>query len=155
VVRPCRLGRTRRRVGDLNGHPTGTTAIPTVGLVKDFGTTRALDHLDLTIPAGEVPGFLDPNGAGKTTTIRILLGLLRRTAGDVTAAITALLLGPIFGPSLGLPEPILELSPFTHVPTVPATDASAAPLLVLIGICVTLATLGVMALRRRSLILPA
>ncbi len=58
--------------------------ISTRGLVKDFGTTRALDHLDLTVPGGEVHGFLGPNGAGKTTTIRILLGLLRRTTGEVT-----------------------------------------------------------------------
>jgi ABC-2 type transport system ATP-binding protein len=56
----------------------------TRGLVKDFGATRALDHLDLTIPAGEVHGFLGPNGAGKTTTIRILLGLLRASGGRVT-----------------------------------------------------------------------
>ncbi|GCD88958.1 ABC transporter ATP-binding protein [Nocardioides sp. LS1] len=59
-------------------------AIQTRGLVKDFGTTRALDHLDLAIPTGEVHGFLGPNGAGKTTAIRILLGLLRRTSGEVT-----------------------------------------------------------------------
>ena len=59
-----------------------TAAISVSGLVKDFGTTRALDHLDLTVRTGEVHGFLGPNGAGKTTTIRILLGLLRRDAGD-------------------------------------------------------------------------
>jgi ABC-type multidrug transport system ATPase subunit len=60
------------------------TAILTRGLVKDFGATRALDHLDLTIAAGEVHGFLGPNGAGKTTTIRVLLGLLRASGGEVT-----------------------------------------------------------------------
>ncbi len=60
------------------------TAILTRGLVKDFGPTRALDHLDLAVPVGEVHGFLGPNGAGKTTTIRILLGLLRKTAGEVS-----------------------------------------------------------------------
>jgi ABC-2 type transport system ATP-binding protein len=54
------------------------------GLVKDFGATRALDHLDLTVRSGEVHGFLGPNGAGKTTTVRILLGLLRRDAGEAT-----------------------------------------------------------------------
>jgi ABC-2 type transport system ATP-binding protein len=53
------------------------------GLVKTFGTTRALDGLDLSVRAGEVHGFLGPNGAGKSTTIRILLGLLRKNAGDV------------------------------------------------------------------------
>src|SRR5512146_608339 len=53
------------------------------GLVKTFGSTVALDGLDLTVPAGEVHGFLGPNGAGKSTTIRILLGLLRPDAGEV------------------------------------------------------------------------
>jgi polyether ionophore transport system ATP-binding protein len=53
------------------------------GLVKTFGTTRALDGLDLSVRAGEVHGFLGPNGAGKSTTIRILLGLLRKDAGEV------------------------------------------------------------------------
>jgi ABC-2 type transport system ATP-binding protein len=53
------------------------------GLVKTFGRTRALDGLDLSVRAGEVHGFLGPNGAGKSTTIRILLGLLRRDAGEV------------------------------------------------------------------------
>jgi ABC-2 type transport system ATP-binding protein len=61
-----------------------TAAISVSGLVKNFGTTRALDHLDLTVSAGEVHGFLGPNGAGKTTTIRVLLGLLRRDGGQVT-----------------------------------------------------------------------
>jgi ABC-2 type transport system ATP-binding protein len=61
-----------------------TAAISASGLVKNFGRTRALDHLDLTVAAGEVHGFLGPNGAGKTTTIRVLLGLLRRDGGDVT-----------------------------------------------------------------------
>jgi ABC-2 type transport system ATP-binding protein len=52
-------------------------------LVKTFGSVRALDGLDLRVEAGEVHGFLGPNGSGKSTTIRILLGLLRRDAGDV------------------------------------------------------------------------
>src|SRR2546429_7980361 len=64
-----------------------TVAIEVAGLVKNFGRTRALDGLDLTVARGEVHGFLGPNGAGKTTTLRILLGLLRADAG------TARLLG--------------------------------------------------------------
>src|SRR5438874_8866828 len=60
-----------------------TTAIDVAGLVKNFGRTRALDGLDLTVRTGEVHGFLGPNGAGKTTTIRILLGLLRADAGEI------------------------------------------------------------------------
>ncbi|HLT15870.1 MAG TPA: ABC transporter ATP-binding protein [Acidimicrobiales bacterium] len=53
------------------------------GLVKTFGSTRALDGLDLEVAPGEVHGFLGPNGSGKTTTIRVLLGLLRADAGEV------------------------------------------------------------------------
>ena len=64
-----------------------TAAIEVAGLVKNFGQTRALDGLDLTVTYGEVHGFLGPNGAGKTTTLRILLGLLHADAG------TARLLG--------------------------------------------------------------
>ena len=53
------------------------------GLVKTFGPTRALDGLDLSVRPGEVHGFLGPNGAGKSTTLRILLGLVRKDAGEV------------------------------------------------------------------------
>ncbi|TKV59273.1 ABC transporter ATP-binding protein [Nakamurella flava] len=52
-------------------------------LQKRFGSVVALDGLDLTVTAGEVHGFLGPNGSGKSTTIRVLLGLLRPTAGQV------------------------------------------------------------------------
>jgi ABC-2 type transport system ATP-binding protein len=61
-----------------------TTHIVLEGLVKTFGSTRALDGLDLTVEDGEVHGFLGPNGSGKTTTIRVLLGLLRPDAGRVS-----------------------------------------------------------------------
>jgi ABC-2 type transport system ATP-binding protein len=52
-------------------------AVRAEGLVKSFGTTRALDGLDLDVAPGEVHGFLGPNGAGKSTTIRVLLGMIR------------------------------------------------------------------------------
>ena len=61
-----------------------TTAIATSGLVKAFGSTRALDGLGLTVNTGEIHGFLGPNGAGKSTTIRVLLGILRADSGSVT-----------------------------------------------------------------------
>jgi ABC-2 type transport system ATP-binding protein len=54
------------------------------GLVKTFGSVRALDGLDLEVETGEVHGFVGPNGAGKTVTTRIILGLLRRDGGEVT-----------------------------------------------------------------------
>jgi len=58
-------------------------AIVLDGLVKDYGTVRALDGIDLEVRPGEVFGFIGPNGAGKSTTIRILLDLLRPSSGTV------------------------------------------------------------------------
>ncbi len=57
------------------------TAVRIHGLSKRYGSTAALSDLDLEITKGEVIGYLGPNGAGKTTTIRLLLGLIRATAG--------------------------------------------------------------------------
>jgi len=53
------------------------------GLTKRFGRSTALDGFHLEVEPGEIHGFLGPNGAGKSTTIRILLGLVRPTAGVV------------------------------------------------------------------------
>jgi ABC-2 type transport system ATP-binding protein len=70
-----------------SGGATGTRDLGPVvvieGLTKTFGSTLALDRLDLTVVKGEVHGYLGPNGAGKSTTLRILLGLLRPDAGTV------------------------------------------------------------------------
>jgi ABC-2 type transport system ATP-binding protein len=60
----------------------GSPVIRTQGLTKRFGDVVALDGLDLEVQRGEVFGFLGPNGAGKSTTIRLLLGLIRPTAGQ-------------------------------------------------------------------------
>src|SRR3712207_1912946 len=59
-----------------------TLAVETSGLAKRFGSTRAVDGVDLAVPSGIVYGVLGPNGAGKTTTIRILATLLRPDAGS-------------------------------------------------------------------------
>jgi ABC-2 type transport system ATP-binding protein len=56
-------------------------AIRTEGLSKRYESVRALENLTLEVSAGEVVGYLGPNGAGKTTTIRLLLGLIRPSAG--------------------------------------------------------------------------
>ncbi|HLY83580.1 MAG TPA: ABC transporter ATP-binding protein, partial [Acidimicrobiales bacterium] len=58
-----------------------TVAIRTESLSKSFGGIEVLDALDLEVSQGEVIGYLGPNGAGKTTTIRLLLGLIRASAG--------------------------------------------------------------------------
>lgn len=53
-------------------------------LTKEYGTTRAVDHLTFDVLPGRVTGFLGPNGAGKSTTMRLLLGLDRITSGTAT-----------------------------------------------------------------------
>jgi ABC-2 type transport system ATP-binding protein len=62
----------------------GTLAIDVHGLTKRFGRKVAVDGIDISVPEGEVWGFLGPNGSGKTTTIRMLCGLLRADAGRGT-----------------------------------------------------------------------
>ncbi|HET7072115.1 MAG TPA: ATP-binding cassette domain-containing protein [Nocardioides sp.] len=58
-------------------------AVRTRGLTKRFGSQTVVDAIDLEVPEGAVYGFLGPNGSGKTTTIRMLLGLVGPSAGDV------------------------------------------------------------------------
>ena len=59
-------------------------AIDARGLRKEFGDKVAVDDFTLQVPQGEVFGFLGPNGAGKTTSVKMLLGLIRPTAGTAT-----------------------------------------------------------------------
>ena len=61
-------------------------SIETTALTKRYGSTTAVDQLDLSVPDGTVYGFLGPNGAGKTTTMRILAGLTTPTSGSATVA---------------------------------------------------------------------
>lgn len=58
-------------------------AIVTRGLSRRFGDLIAVDNLDLTIPKGQVYGFLGPNGSGKSTALRLLCGLLLPSAGEI------------------------------------------------------------------------
>src|SRR3989442_13727648 len=57
-------------------------AVVTRGLTKRFGRIVAVDHLDLTVRAGELYGFLGPSDAGKSTTLRMLCGILEPTDGE-------------------------------------------------------------------------
>jgi ABC-2 type transport system ATP-binding protein len=59
-------------------------AVETHGLTRTFGAFRAVDAIDLAVPAGSFYGFLGPNGAGKSTTIKCLTGLLRPTSGRIS-----------------------------------------------------------------------
>jgi len=60
-----------------------TAAVSTRGLTKRYGSTPALHGIDLDIPRGSVFGMIGPNGAGKTTTMRLLLDIIRPTAGEI------------------------------------------------------------------------
>ena len=94
--RLSRRGRSRRRrsrrsdvgvgtsVGGMSPGDGDRPAIRTEGLTKQFGSFTALDKLTLDVEVGEVFGFLGPNGAGKSTTLRLLLGLIRPTAGSAS-----------------------------------------------------------------------
>ncbi len=102
---------------------TVAAAILTRGLTKQFHQQVAVSSLDLEVPAGSVYGFLGPNGSGKTTTIRMLLGLVTPTAGeveilgrpmpagsaDVMPRVGALVEGPAFHPYLSGRENLARL----------------------------------------------
>jgi ABC-2 type transport system ATP-binding protein len=62
------------------------TIIETRGLTKRFGELTAVDHLDLTVAAGEIFGLVGPDGAGKTTTLRMLCGLMDPSEGSALVA---------------------------------------------------------------------
>ena len=64
--------------------PSAGVSVEFAGLTKRFGSLTAVDDLTFTVEPGRVTGFLGPNGAGKTTTMRMLLGLVRPTAGTAT-----------------------------------------------------------------------
>ena len=66
--------------------PLAQTLIETRRLVKRYGEKVAVDDVTLEVYAGEIFGFLGPNGAGKTTTIKVVIGLLQPSAGEVRVA---------------------------------------------------------------------
>jgi len=98
-------------------------AVTSTGLTKRFRRQVAVDSIDLAVPRGAVYGFLGPNGSGKTTTIRMLLGLIRPTAGGhtllgsampehagtVLPRVGALVEGPAFHPYLSGRANLLRL----------------------------------------------
>src|SRR4029450_8590466 len=107
--------RRRAARGDLPGAQQVTSAladstpIVTGGLTKRFPRQIAVDRIDLEVPGGAVYGFLGPNGSGKTPTIRMLLGLISPTAGQISPLVSKLALprrigslveGPAFHPYL-------------------------------------------------------
>ena len=85
--------RKQESENDSNHQEAGNrdVAVVTTNLSKDYGNFRALNNLNLSIPAGITYGLLGPNGAGKTTTVRILCGLIQQSSGE----------GYVFGHSMG------------------------------------------------------
>jgi ABC-2 type transport system ATP-binding protein len=88
-------------------------AVRTIGLTKRYGSRTVVDAIDLELPRGVISGFVGPNGAGKTTTLRMLLGLIRPSAGagevlgqpitapaDYLGRVGALIESPAFYPTL-------------------------------------------------------
>ena len=81
---PSQASQTTLGTGSAPGSARGAWGIETQGLSKHFGQHKAVDELTIRIPAASITGFVGPNGAGKTTTIRLLLGLVRPSAGSAT-----------------------------------------------------------------------
>jgi len=115
-----------------------TPAIETTGLVKRFGSVTAVAGVDLTVARGDVFGFLGPNGAGKTTTIRMLVALLRPSAGTIRllgepvhpgaeslSRVGALVERPAFYPYLSATENLLLLGAAQGLRGGPARSAIA------------------------------
>jgi ABC-2 type transport system ATP-binding protein len=105
---------TRSEPGDIDtakevaGANVSPPVVETRGLTKRYGSRTVVDALDMRIPPGVVAGFIGPNGAGKTTTLRMLLGLVRPSAGG----------GQVFGMPLD--------SPASYLPSVGALIESPA-----------------------------
>lgn len=132
----------------------GLTAVSTSGLVKAFGRHRAVDQIDLDVPSGAIFGFLGPNGSGKTTTIRMLLGLVAPSAGQVELLgepmpaggskalprVGALIEGPAYHPYLSGEDNLRRLD---------ACDATADPATSRERIAAALARVGLTAAGRK------
>jgi ABC-type multidrug transport system ATPase subunit len=109
--------------------------VETKGLTKRYGERLAVDSVSMTVRRGEVYGFLGPNGAGKTTTLRMMLGLIRPTAGsasilgepagrpDVTGRVGALIEGPGFFPYLSGRDNLRVMASYRGLATSAADEA--------------------------------
>ncbi|MGH3930183.1 MAG: ATP-binding cassette domain-containing protein [Pseudonocardiaceae bacterium] len=111
-----------------SSHPHSRALVQTRELTKHYRAIMAVDRVNLTVRRGEVFGFLGPNGAGKTTTLRMLLGLIRPTAGTATvlghppgdprglARIGAMVETPAFYPYLSGRDNLRVLARYARVP---------------------------------------
>lgn len=91
-----------------------------------------------------------------TAVVTMIMLLPRWSVGlSWTLLVGSIVVGPMFGPSLGLPAWLLDLSPFTHVPNAPAVDPTIGPIVALCLASAVLAAVAITSLRRRNLTLPA
>jgi ABC-2 type transport system permease protein len=122
------------------------------GLFADLTATGSSSRIPTLIEAtlARVPSVLVLGGIAVAA-----FGWLPRRATSVTwgALILALVTGPMIGELLNLPSWVRNVSPFTHAPDTPATDVSAAPLIVMLVIALLLTAAGVLGFRRRDLTL--
>jgi ABC-2 type transport system ATP-binding protein len=123
-------------------------AVESERLSKRFGRQLAVDAIDLAVPRGGVYGFLGPNGSGKTTTIRMLLGLVRPTAGRhallgapmpagaarVLPRVGALIEGPGFHPYLSGRDNLRRLDAADRTAGPATADARVAQSLARVGL---------------------
>jgi putative exporter of polyketide antibiotics len=129
-------------------YTTGTGLAAGRVLGDPAGEVRALIGASLV----QLPGILVIGAA-----VVAAIGLVPRIAGVLSWAVlmASILIGPLFGPGLKLPQWAQDLSPFTHVPKAPAVAVTAAPVVGLITVVAGLALIGLVSLRRRDLALPA
>jgi ABC-2 type transport system ATP-binding protein len=90
----------------LLAQPDRVDPVRVIGLTKRYGHVVAVDGLTLTVRRGEVYGFLGPNGAGKTTTLRMLVGLVRPTAGRAQ----------VLGATPGAPSSLARIGAMVETP---------------------------------------
>jgi ABC-2 type transport system permease protein len=172
------LLRMRAEEADGTLEPVLATAVGRVRWVAGYAVDAVLGALALLllfavgagIAAGGVLG--DPVGQVRPLVVAglaqlpailvlgaavvVLVGLVPRATAAASWALLvfAIVVGPVFGPGLKLPQWVQDASPFTHVPKVPAVPLSAAPVLALSAVVVALALAGLVSLRRRNLALP-
>lgn len=119
----------------MNESTNSDLVVQTRGLTKRYGERLAVDTVSMTVRRGEVYGFLGPNGAGKTTTLRMILGLIRPTAGsasvlgrpggsqEVTERVGALIEGPGFFPYLSGRDNLRVMARYRGLPESTVDDA--------------------------------
>jgi ABC-2 type transport system permease protein len=125
-----------------------------MGLTAGGELGDPLGHVRILVAAGlvQLPGILVVGAA-----VVAAVGLVPRLAAAAswTLLLASILVGPLFGPTLSVPQWVQDISPFTHVPRAPAVSVTIGPVLALIATVAVLSLVGLWAVRRRDLALPS